>query len=184
MISIIDYLKIIRMLLWWKYSLLGMRRWSIYFLLRYDWRQGWISASTLLNKISSIKYQVQRYGYHGSVTTTESPSVFIQNPFLYQSSTLDIVGINVYSYFDPSSISSSYGSFVNDQISIIKNIYNGKSIFVTETGYPYKGMINGGNVPSFDNQRIALSSLFQAMKGYIIFFTFRDDIIPSDETNL
>jgi exo-beta-1,3-glucanase (GH17 family) len=134
-----------------------------------------------LNKISSVKYQVQQYGYYGPVTTAEPPSVFIQNPFLCQSSTLDIVGINAHSYFDPSSTPSSCGSFVNGQISITKNACNGKSVFVTEAGYPHKGITNGGNVPSYDNQRIALTSLFQATQGYVTFFTFRDGITPSDE---
>jgi exo-beta-1,3-glucanase (GH17 family) len=134
-----------------------------------------------LSKIANVKSQVQRYGYYGPVATAEPSSVFIQNPFLCQSSTLDIVGINAHSYFDASSTPATCGSFVNGQISITKNACNGKSVFVTEAGYPHKGKANGGNVPSYDNQRIALTSLFQATKGYVTFFTFRDGTTLTDD---
>ena len=50
---------------------------------------------------------------------------------------------------------------------------------MTEAGYPHKGITNGGNVPSYDNQRIALTSLFQATEGYVTFFTYTDGIIDT-----
>lgn len=121
-----------------------------------------------------MKWIVQQYGYYGPVTTAEPPSVFIDNPFLCTSSTLDIVGINAHSYFDPYSTPATCGSFVLNQISITKNACGGKSVFVTEAGFPHAGITNGGNTPSYNNQRIALTSLFQATKGYVTFFTFRD----------
>jgi len=121
-----------------------------------------------------VKQTVQRYGYRGPVTTAEPPSTFIDNRFLCTSSTLDIIGINAHSYFDPSSTPATCGSFVLNQISITKSACGGKSVFVTEAGYPHRGITNGGNTPSYENQRIALKSLFQATKGYVTFFTFRD----------
>jgi exo-beta-1,3-glucanase (GH17 family) len=127
-----------------------------------------------LNKIANVKWQVQQYGYWGPVTTAEPPSSYIQNSFLCTSSTLDLVGINAHSYFDPYSTPSSAGSFVLNQIAITKNACGGKNVFVTEAGYPHRGMTNGGNQPSYQNQGIALRSLFQATKGYVTFFTFRD----------
>jgi exo-beta-1,3-glucanase (GH17 family) len=143
-----------------------------------------VSASQLLNKISSVKYTVQQYGYRGPVTTAEPASTFINNPFLCQSSTLDIVGINAHSYFDPSSTPGSCGSFVVNQMSITRNACGGKSVFVTEAGYPHAGATNGGNTPSYDNQRIALSSLFQATHGYVTFFTMRDGNVRVNDFNL
>lgn len=97
---------------------------------------------------------------------------------------MDLVGINAHSYFDPSSSPSQCGSFVMNQIAITKNACNGKSVFVTEAGFPHAGITNGRNTPSYANQRIALTSLFQATQGYVTFFTLRDGIIQLDEANL
>ena len=127
-----------------------------------------------MNKIASVKWQVQQYGYWGPVTTAEPPSVYMQNSFLCTSLTLDIVGINAHSYFDPYSTPSTAGSFVLNQITITKNACGGKNVFVTEAGYPHRGITNGGNRPSYENQGVALRSLFQATQGYVTFFTFRD----------
>ena len=133
-----------------------------------------MSASDLLSKIASVKTMVQAAGYTGPVTTAEPSSSFIDNPSLCTSSTLDIVGINAHSYFDPYTTPAQCGSFVTNQISITQGACGGKTVFVTEAGYPHKGITNGGNVPSYDNQRIALTSLFQATQGYVTFFTYTD----------
>jgi exo-beta-1,3-glucanase (GH17 family) len=143
-----------------------------------------VSAGDLLNKITSVKAVVQQYGYYGPVTTAEPPSSFIDNPFLCQSSTLDLVGINAHSYFDASSTPAQCGSFVVGQITLTKNACNGKTVFVTEAGFPHDGITNGGNTPSYDNQRIALTSLFQATQGDVTFFTLRDGTATTDETDL
>ena len=133
-----------------------------------------MSASDLLNKIISVKHILRAAGYNGPVTTAEPPSSFIDNPGLCTSSTLDLVAINAHSYFDPYSTPAQCGSFVLNQISITKSACGGKSVFLTEAGYPHAGITNGYNVPSYDNQRIALKSLFQATQGYVTFFTMRD----------
>ena len=84
------------------------------------------------------------------------------------------MGINAHSYFDASATPAGAGSFVLSQISITQSACDGKTVFVTETGYPHAGDTNGGNVPSYANQGIALASIFQATQGYVTFFTFTD----------
>jgi len=138
-----------------------------------------VTASELLSKIASVKASVRAAGYTGPVTTAEPPSSFIDNPSLCTSSTLDLVGINAHSYFDPNTTPAQCGSFVLNQISITKSACGGKAVFVTESGYPHKGITNGGNVPSYDNQRIALTSLFQATQGYVTLFTYTDGTFTS-----
>ena len=61
-----------------------------------------------------------------------------------------------------------------NQIAITQSACGGKNVFVTEAGYPHAGITNGGNTPSYDNQRIALTSLFAASLGYVTFFTYTD----------
>lgn len=142
----------------------------------------WVSAGALLNKIASVKWQVQQYGCWGSVTSAEPPSVYIQNPILCNSFTLDLVGTIAHSYFDPYFIPSSAGLFVLNQIAI-RMLAVTRVFFVTEAGYPHRGIINGGNTPSYHNQRIALKSLFQATKGYVTFFTSRDGLTCLENAN-
>jgi len=84
------------------------------------------------------------------------------------------VGINAHPYFDASGIPSGAGSFVLSQISITQSACDGKTVYVTETGYPHSGAANGGNVPNYANQGIALASIFQATQGHATFFTFTD----------
>jgi hypothetical protein len=47
----------------------------------------------------------------------------------------------------------------------------------TGAPYPHAGDTNGGNTPSYANQRIALTSLFAATQGYVTFFTFTDGLL-------
>jgi hypothetical protein len=63
-----------------------------------------------------------------------------------------------------------------NQIAITQSACGGKTVFVTEAGYPHAGLTNGGNVPSYANQGIALTSLFEASYGYVTFFTYTDGI--------
>ena len=113
------------------------------------------------------------------MTTAEPSSSYIDNPGLCTASTLDIVGINAHSYFDASATPDQCGSFVLNQISITEAACDGKSVYVTEAGFPHAGDTNGGNTPSYANQRIALTSLFAATQGYVTFFTFTDGLPPS-----
>lgn len=70
-----------------------------------------------------------------------------------------------------------------NQIAITKNACGGKSVFVTEAGFPHRGITNGGNTPSYENQGIALRSLFQATQGYVTFFTYRDGLEVVDRAD-
>jgi exo-beta-1,3-glucanase (GH17 family) len=97
---------------------------------------------------------------------------------------LDLVAINAHSYFDPYATPATCGSFVLNQIAITKSTCGGKNVYVTEAGYPHAGITNGGNTPSYNNQRIALTSLFQATYGYVTFFTFRDGKTDTHLANL
>ena len=134
----------------------------------------------MLTKIASVKAQVRAAGYTGPVTTAEPSASFISNSFMCTSDTLDIVGINAHSYFDASCTPAQCGSFVTNQIEITQAACGGKTVFVTEAGYPHAGLTNGGNVPSYANQGIALTSLFTATQGYVTFFTYTDGIIQPD----
>jgi exo-beta-1,3-glucanase (GH17 family) len=117
---------------------------------------------------------VRQYGYTGPVTTAEPASSYLEYPPLCVSDSLDLIGVIAHCFFDPSGTPARCGSFVGSQILVTQNSCRGKNVFVTEAGYPHEGEANGAQVPSYDNQRIALKSMFQSSQGYLTFFTFRD----------
>jgi exo-beta-1,3-glucanase (GH17 family) len=134
-----------------------------------------LTVSELSNKIASVKSQLKAAGYNGRVTTSEPPISFIRNPELCTNSEIDFVGINPHSYFDQDVDASQSGSFVSQQKSQVEGVCGGKSVFITETGYPSKGKTNGKNVPTPDNQKIALQSIFSACGTDVTILTAFDD---------
>lgn len=137
---------------------------------------GFTNIDTLLSKIASVKSQLQASGYDGPISTAEPPNTFINNPSLCMSSALDFVGINAQPYFDQSTSASSAGTFVLSQISQTQSACGGKTVYITETGYPSAGDVNGDNVPSKPNQIIAIKAIEQATQGFATFFTMYNDL--------
>lgn len=138
-------------------------------------QSGFISVSDLVSKIKSVKGKLQGAGYQGKVTTSEPPVTFEENPSLCTEADIDFVGVNPHSYFDKNSKASTAGSFVKGQVDIVAKICGGKDIIVTETGYPHKGNQNGGNIPSPENQKIAIADILDKLdNGVTILSTFDD----------
>ncbi len=136
---------------------------------------GYCSVDDLIGKISSVKSQLKSAGYNGQVTTSEPPVSFETYPSLCTNSEIDFVGINPHSYFDTNSQASTAGSFVQGQIALVKKACGTDNVKVTETGYPSQGKQNGGNIPSKENQKIAVSSILQELNGdCTILSTFND----------
>ena len=134
-----------------------------------------LTVSELSNKIASVKSKLRAAGYNGRVTTSEPPVSFINNPELCNDSEIDFVGINPHSYFDQDVDASQSGSFVSQQKSQVEGVCGGKSVFITETGYPSQGKTNGKNVPSPENQKIALQSIFSSCGTDVTILTAFND---------
>ncbi|CDO94669.1 unnamed protein product [Kluyveromyces dobzhanskii CBS 2104] len=136
---------------------------------------GYCSVDDLIGKISSVKAQLKSAGYNGLVTTSEPPVIFETYPSLCTSSEIDFVGINSHAYFDPNSKASTAGSFVKNQLQIVKDVCGTDNVRVTETGYPSSGIQNGGNIPSKDNQIIAVNGILEELGGDVtILSSFND----------
>lgn len=137
---------------------------------------GYCSVSDLISKISSVKSQLKSAGYTGKVTTSEPPVSFENNPTLCTGSEIDFVGINPHSYFDTYSSADTAGDFVKGQIEIVQKACPNMDVVVTETGYPNAGNVNGKNVPSPANQRIALQSIFDVVGTDVTILTTFEDL--------
>ncbi|KAK9432990.1 glycoside hydrolase superfamily [Lipomyces doorenjongii] len=139
-------------------------------------QDGYVTVSELLTKISSVRTQLRDAGYTGPITTAETPNVFISNPELCTSDLLDLVAINAQPYFDEHATAETAGEFDLGQIQVTKAACNNKDVFITETGYPTSGLTNYNNVPSVENQKIAVKNILEATNGNITMFTMYNDL--------
>ncbi|KAK9333159.1 glycoside hydrolase superfamily [Lipomyces starkeyi] len=139
-------------------------------------QDGYVTVSELLTKISSVRTQLRDAGYTGPITTAETPNVFISNPELCTSDLLDLVAINAQPYFDEHATAETAGEFDLGQIQVTKAACNNRDVFITETGYPSSGLMNYNNVPSVENQKIAIKNILEATNGNITMFTMYNDL--------
>lgn len=137
---------------------------------------GFMNASELTAIIKSIKSTLKDAGYTGYFTTSEPPVTFEKYPELCDGDLIDFVGINPHSYFDADIDASQAGPFVAGQKAIVENICTSKQVVVTETGYPSQGDTNGLNVPSKENQKIAIKSILDTLGSDATLLTFRNDM--------
>lgn len=135
---------------------------------------GFTTVGDLISKISQVKSELRSAGYGGLVTTAEPPAIFFEHPELCTQSEIDFVGINSHSYFNTNLFAYQAGSYVTMQQSQVANLCN-KQTVITETGYPHAGIVNGNNVPSPANQKIALKSIMDATGGVVTILTTYDD---------
>jgi exo-beta-1,3-glucanase (GH17 family) len=136
---------------------------------------GYCTWQELSSKITSVKAQLQAAGYVGPVGTAEPPVTFETSPGLCTAGNLDFVGINAHSYFAPTYSAPQAGEFVSSQISITQGVCPNLQVVVTETGYPSAGNTNGNNVPSPQNQALAIESLMQELNGECTILTTYND---------
>ncbi|CCF58948.1 hypothetical protein KAFR_0F03520 [Kazachstania africana CBS 2517] len=136
---------------------------------------GYCTVDDLISKISSVKAELQAAGYTGKVTTSEPPVSFEDYPELCTSSAIDFVGINAHPYFDVNSSAETSGSFVLGQIDLIKGVCGTDNVYVTESGYPSAGNVNGGNVPSKANQIIAVQQILDDLSLDVTILSYKND---------
>lgn len=137
---------------------------------------GYCTVPELIAKISSVKAQLKEAGYMGMVTTAEPPVSFEQHPELCTTSEIDFVGINPHAYFDTYASANSAGTFVKGQVALIQGVCGTSNVKVIETGYPSAGLQNGGNVPSPENQLIAVQAILNEMQNDVTILTTFNDL--------
>jgi exo-beta-1,3-glucanase (GH17 family) len=135
---------------------------------------GYVTVDELIAKIASVRAKLEAAGYTGKITTSEPPVTFENNPSLCNAA-IDFVGVNPHAYFDTYSSAETAGDFVKGQVNIVQGICS-KDIVVTETGYPSAGIVNGGNIPSPENQRIAIEKILEAMNNEVTILTTFNDL--------
>ncbi|SCW01037.1 LAFE_0D03686g1_1 [Lachancea fermentati] len=136
---------------------------------------GYCTVDELISKISTVRQTIEAAGYSGKFTTSEAPVTFENYPSLCTEADIDFVGINTHAYFDENSSADTAGSFVVGQQALIKKVCGTSNVVITETGYPSSGVQNGGNIPSPENQVIAVQDILDETGEQVtILSTFND----------
>jgi exo-beta-1,3-glucanase (GH17 family) len=138
---------------------------------------GTADAATVVAALKTAKTLLTAAGYTGSVVTVDTLVAMRNYPELCNES--DYCACNSHPFFDGGYTADEAGSFLTTQIQTLADVVDsGKSIVVTETGWPWKGETNGKAVPSTANQKTAIAAIKTAFtdnpSGVIIFTPFND----------
>ncbi|KIV82146.1 hypothetical protein PV11_04274 [Exophiala sideris] len=121
------------------------------------------SAAAVVAAIATARPLLTAAGFTKNVVTVDVWSAMIANPELCQNS--DYCAANCHAFFDPNTVAVDAGTYVSGCVSKISALGLGKSIVITESGWPYQGSANGDAVPSVANQETAISALRSAFSG-------------------
>ncbi|OAP57749.1 hypothetical protein AYL99_08487 [Fonsecaea erecta] len=137
---------------------------------------GYCSASDLAHFISSSAAAFKAAGYTGAVTTTEPLSVWQDTSSASAfCSVVDVVGANLYAFFNADVTADKAGSFIQSEIDILDSICSGKAVYVLESGWPHAGNCNGLACPSPENQATALKGIQATAGAQVVFLSYEDE---------
>jgi exo-beta-1,3-glucanase (GH17 family) len=132
---------------------------------------GRCTVSQLHDFILSCKSTFASAGYTGPCTTTEPLNILEQ----YGSAlcdAIDVIGCNIYAFFNPDVSSSDAGKFVKAQYEIVKAICPGKEAYALETGWPNAGNCNGKACPGHSQQKEAIAGTIAAIGDHAVLFSY------------
>ncbi|PRT53158.1 putative family 17 glucosidase SCW11 [Wickerhamiella sorbophila] len=134
----------------------------------------YVSAPDLINAAAGYKAQLRAAGFNGLFMHAEVTDIIQDNPDLC-GDVFDVVALNAHSYFDPYSTAPQSGEFLKGQVGLVQSTCGSKKVWISETGYPSQGITNGGQVPTKENQVIALESIMEVMgQDLVILSTYND----------
>ncbi|KAK6464801.1 glycoside hydrolase superfamily [Scheffersomyces coipomensis] len=113
--------------------------------------------------------------YTGYVVSVDTLVAVVSNPSLCQYS--DYLAVNCHPYWDGGVEPGNSGPWLQAQIANLESVCNnGKSVLITETGWPTQGDTFGTDgVPSIPNQTSALQSIMSVLSSQVIAFTLYND---------
>jgi exo-beta-1,3-glucanase (GH17 family) len=135
---------------------------------------GWVTAGELASFIQDATSQLRGAGYTGIISTAETVAVYQDNPSLCDA-VESYVHTNIHPYYDPGTTSSEAGSFVVSQKEIVEGVCSGKTVIVSETGWPSGGGSDGDAVASPSDQATAIAAINDATNGDVTFFSYGND---------
>lgn len=135
------------------------------------------TAQQMVDLTRDARGRLRSKGFKGAVVSVNVFYEVLQNPLLCQEQ--DYIAVNCHPFFDGKVRPENAGAFVAEMRKQVSAKCGGKSVLITETGWPTRGAANGQSVPSKDNQRKALQSIRSAVPD-VVFFTAFDDTWKND----
>ncbi|KAI8331404.1 glycoside hydrolase superfamily [Chlamydoabsidia padenii] len=106
-------------------------------------QSGSLSSQALISNIHKVKQVATGI----PVGTVDTPGAL--TPSVIDAS--DVIGVNIHPYFSKVDISKAASNMVEQYRSFVSKKSKGKSVYVSETGWPSAGKKNGAAVPSVAN---------------------------------
>jgi exo-beta-1,3-glucanase (GH17 family) len=134
-----------------------------------------MTSTALISFIGSATTKLRAAGFNGIISTAETVGTFQTYPGIC-TCLESTVHSNIHGYFSPTCEASDAGSFVLSQISLVEKAC-GKSVIVSESGWPSSGGSDGVAIADATAQAAAIASL-KAITGeaLITFFSYTNDL--------
>lgn len=110
------------------------------------------------------------------IVTVDTWIAIRDNPILCQNS--DYIAANAHPYFDGNVEAGSSGKFLEDTVTKVLSELGdckGKSVRITETGWPSAGMPNNKAQARLSQQKAAIESMVKSTKGNLIILSAYDE---------
>ncbi|CDO94425.1 unnamed protein product [Kluyveromyces dobzhanskii CBS 2104] len=132
------------------------------------------TVSEVSSAVESARTQLSAIGYTGDIVTVDTLVATENNSGLCSVS--DFIAVNCHPYWDGNVDPSNCGPWVKTQIdNLSSTCNNGKTILITETGWPTEGNTYGTCVPSKANQETCIKSIIDSIGDQAILFTTYND---------
>ncbi|KAG8630054.1 hypothetical protein KVT40_001673 [Elsinoe batatas] len=134
-----------------------------------------LSMDAVLDALRQAREYLRTLGYNGWVVAVDTFMVAKADPRLCKES--DYAAVNMHPYWDYNTASGDAGTFMQDQIKILKggDLCGDRPLVISETGWPSSGATKGKAVCSPEDQSKAISSITGALgQGYVLLAAFDD----------
>lgn len=142
---------------------------------------GGASVGQVTAAIGQVRSALKASGYNGPVVTVDTMVAMKANPDLCHAS--DFCAINCHAFFDGNVAADGAGPFVLDWAQQVSKAAGGKTVVITETGWPTQGDTNNKAVPSKENQDAAIASIKNAFGQNAILYSAFNDLWKKDRAD-
>lgn len=131
------------------------------------------NPGTVIGAIGQARGALKGSGYNGPVVTVDTMVAMVDHPELCKAS--DFCAVNCHAFFDGKTPAEKSGDFVKGWVDKISKA-TGKTVVITETGWPSQGERNDVAVPSLQNHKAAMSSIRGALSDNVIYYSAYNDM--------
>ncbi|KAJ7441148.1 glycoside hydrolase superfamily [Mycena latifolia] len=138
------------------------------------------SAGNIMAKVYDVRGYLNSIGINVPVSTVHTWNFIRDNPSMCGA---DFAGANAHAFYDPPSTSSNANNFIiNTVLPALRNACPGKTLYITESGWPSRGGQAGAGVASIADELTALKGLNCAAQSVNMYaFEYDDQLWKSND---